>query len=111
MNGINVYDGNQHLPSSVDAAADNAKVIVKFGSGASQIIAGPLAFDEYDVQGEAAKYFNDHFRSYGVMEQVDTFVVLGLGGSQEIPEPSSIALAVFALGSVVSLRRVRKRST
>lgn len=109
MNGINVYDGNLHLPNGVDPTADNAKVTIKFGTGSNAEIAGPIAIEDYDVVGEAAKYFNNHFRRYGVMEQVDTFLVIGGAGS-EIPEPSAGLLAVVALvcGLTASRRTVRR---
>jgi hypothetical protein len=109
MNGVNVYDGNLHSPDSVDPTDDNAKVSVKFGAGAGQFIVGPVTVDEYDVEGEAAKYFNDNFRRYGVMEHVDTFLVLGSG--EEIPEPTSVALAICGLSSFIGLRRVRRRAS
>jgi hypothetical protein len=107
MNGINVYDGNLHLPASVEPTDDNAKVTIKFGSGTNQVIAGPVALDDYDVEGEAAKYYNDIFRRYGVMEQVDTFLVVGGPGS-EIPEPISIVLFGAAV-AFTALRRPRRR--
>lgn len=110
MNRINVYDGNLHLPSSVDPTLDNAKVTIKFGSGANSQTVGPVAVEDYDVQGEAAKYFNDHFRRYGVMESVDTFLLLGAIGT-EIPEPSTALLAMVALiGGLSVASRSRRRA-
>jgi hypothetical protein len=109
MNEINVYDGNLHLPNSVDDTSDNAKVTVKFGANGGSFVVGPVSIDDYNVEGEAAKYFNDHFRQYGVMEHVDTFLVIGGIGS-EIPEPSAVMLAmVAAIGGLCS-RRSRRRA-
>lgn len=108
MNEINVYDGNLHLPSSVDPTDDNSQVMVKFGSGATARIAGPVPLEDFAVVGEAAKYFNDHFRRYGIMEQVDTFLILGGTGGQ-IPEPSAVVLAAIAtLGGLGFSRRWRR---
>jgi hypothetical protein len=112
MNEINVYDGNLHLPSSVDPTDDNSHVTVTFGTGATARIAGPIPFEDFNVFGEASKYFNDHFRRYGVMEQVDTFLILG-GVGGEIPEPTAVVLAIVALGGGLSLagrsrRQMRK---
>jgi hypothetical protein len=106
MNEVNVYDGNLHSPSSVDPADDNAQVTVKFGTGANQLVIGPVAFEDYDVEGEAANYYNDIFRRYGVMEHVDTFLLLGPPGS-EIPEPSAVALLMLGLGALLSRRSRR----
>jgi len=106
MNEINVYDGNLHSPNSVDETSDNAKVTVKFGSNGGSFVVGPVPVDDYDVEGEAAKYFNDHFRRYGVMEHVDTFLLVG-GVGNEVPEPSAVVLAMVAWIVGLCSRRCR----
>jgi hypothetical protein len=109
MNGINVYDGNLHVPAASDpnGTADNANLMTFFGTGGAAQIAEAV-IEDFDVTGEAANYFNNNYRRYGIMERVDTFLALGQGA--EIPEPSGAALAIVGLlsGLVLPRRRLRR---
>jgi hypothetical protein len=110
MNEINVYDGNLHLPNGVDPSDDNSIITLKFGSGANLVLGSPVPFEDFGVTGNSALYYNDIFRRYGVMESVDTFLILG-GPGGAIPEPSSLVLALVFVASSLSFTRSRFRVT
>ena len=110
MNGINVYDGFLHSPSNVDPTDDNAKVSVLYQKGSASTTVGPIAFDEFAVNSVAGQYFNDRYRRYGVMEPVESFLMVGLGGGSEtvIPEPSSAMLVALCALCGIQLRARRR---
>jgi hypothetical protein len=96
MNGNNVYDGVVNTSS-----ADNAQASVVFNPGGkSQVV----AFADETVA--AGQYFNSNLREYKAMDPVLIFQV----GGGEIPEPTSIGLAMLGL-TVGMLLRVRSRRT
>ena len=107
MNGVGVYDGNLHSPSSLDQTLDNSEFSAKFTMGAVTKTIGPVALDDYSVTSVAKDYFNDHYRRYGVMEPVESFLAIGAGGV--IPEPGSALLAMIGLvGAALPLKRARR---
>jgi hypothetical protein len=92
MNGFNVYDGLQQ-----QSAADNGKAWVIFDPAAGADSATiPVALQDELVSGAAADFYNNNYRRYGQMDPVRTFA-LESGGEAEIPEPSSVLLAGFAM--------------
>jgi hypothetical protein len=94
MNGRNVYLNDPDGTSS----ADNASFTGKFEmSGMEPFITDPTFFEDRIVGGAAGQYYNNIYRPYGVMEEVDQFQFLSLGGGGEIPEPSTVALAMVSL--------------
>jgi len=109
MNGVNVYDGMQHTPSNVDGTLDNSALTVKFRNGSVTETVGPVRLDDYSVTSLASLYFNNNFRRYGVMEPVESFLMIGGGGV--IPEPASALLLVFGLLALAwPLARARRKA-
>jgi hypothetical protein len=107
MNEINVYDGMLHTPSNVDETADNAKVSALFKQGSESTTVGPVPFDDFSVNSVASQYFNDNYRRYGVMEPVESFLIVGFGGST-IPEPGSFLLVAIGAACVSQVRARRR---
>jgi hypothetical protein len=96
MNGNNVYDGVVNTSS-----ADNAQASVVFNPGGTS---QAVAFADETVA--AGQYFNSNLREYRAMDPVLIFQV----GGGEIPEPTSIGLAMLGL-TVGMLLRGRSRRT
>lgn len=97
MNGVNVYDGVVNTSS-----ADNAKASVVFNPGGKS---NEVAFA--DEQVAAGQYFNSNLRQYKAMDPVLIFQV---GGGTEIPEPTSIGLAILGLSAGMLLRGRSRRA-
>jgi hypothetical protein len=107
---VEVYDGNLVRNSSVD----NAMATATFTGGAA---VGPLAFPDRVIngpsdpgcqpcQGMQNLFFNDNFRPYGIMENVDIFEIGG--GGPVIPEPATALLALVGLFGHALCRRPRR---
>ena len=97
MNGVNVYDGV--VNSSSD---DNAETFVYFNPGGKS---GTAVFqDETVVNGQ---YFNNNLRAYKAMDPV---LIFQLEGSQAVPEPTTIGLAMLGLSMGMFLRGRSRRS-
>jgi hypothetical protein len=95
MNGNNVYDGVVNTSS-----ADNAQASVVFNPGGKSEI---VAFADETVA--AGQFFNSNLRDY---KAIDPVLIFQIGG--EIPEPTSVGLAMFGL-TVGMLLRGRSRRT
>jgi len=112
MNGMDAYGGNVGVPTSMsgDSTADNSQLTAMYGTGGTPYMMAYSALIDYPVMGEAANYYNNHYRPYGIMEHVDTF--LALGQASEIPEPSAAMLAIVGVFGGLALRsRSRRRAT
>ena len=92
MNGLNVYDGVVHSDTS-----DNSHAFVVFNPGGDS---GVATFADEPVA--AGQYYNNNLRAYKGMDPV---LIFQLEGSQQIPEPASIGLAVFGLSAGLLFRR------
>ncbi len=104
MNGRNVYDANL-----IDFdTADNAMVNVTYNTpGMDPVTVGPTAMEDVVIIGTQGQFYNDIFRSYGIMEPVDTFQISGSGSA--IPEPSTVVLALLGLLGGIAVARGRSR--
>ncbi len=98
MNGVNVYDGITHSSS-----ADNAQAFVVFDPEGKSNTA---VFQDEPVA--AGQYYNNNLRAYSA---IDPVLIFQLEGSQEVPEPTSIGLAMLGLSAGVLLRRRSRRSS
>jgi hypothetical protein len=101
---VEIYDGIVR-----NSSMDNATAFVTFDAGPA---VGPIAFPDRIINGPADltctpctgvqnQFFNNNFRRYGIMENVDIFEI---GGSSVIPEPSSALLALMGMVGFLSRR-------
>jgi hypothetical protein len=103
MNGRNVYDGNVVEFSN----EDNAEVTVTFGTGEA-IATASSRLPDATVTGPQADFYNNVFRTYGIMEGIDTFPLTGT----VIPEPNAMALTMLGLvglGLITQRRGLERR--
>jgi hypothetical protein len=105
MNGINAWGPSPMTPMPPDSS-DNSMAVgtwTKDGMSASSLM--PVAFPDPTVVGPQAAIFNQFFRPFYVVEDVDIFSAVQVIGV--IPEPSSMLLAFIgmtALGLVAHRR-------
>ena len=106
MNGRNVYLNDPEEISSDDNTSFTGKFEM---SGMPPLITDPVFFEDRIVGGNAGRYYNNIYRPYGEMEEVDTFQFLSSGGGV-IPEPGTVALVLFGLLGCLAVptRRVRR---
>ena len=106
MNGRNVY---LNEPDGI-SSDDNASFTGEFEmTGMPPLVTDPVFFEDRIVGGNAGRYYNNIYRPYGEMEEVDSFQFLSVGGGV-IPEPSAVALMAFGLlgGLAAPPRRTRR---
>lgn len=92
MNGVNVYDGFTTKKSS----ADNSQMFVNFNPGGKSLV---NILPDADV--ENSEFFNNQIRG-GCCCVGDPVLIFN---PDPIPEPNSIALAMFAAGGFLFRRR------
>jgi hypothetical protein len=97
MNGVNVYDGVVNTSSD-----DNAETFVVFNPGGKSSVS---VFDDETVA--AGQYFNSNLRQYTAMDPV---LIFQLEGSQAVPEPTTIGLAMLGLSMGMFYRGRSRRS-
>ena len=97
MNGIDAWGPfpMQPMPPNED---DNSMARGTFSMNGMTAMVGPTAFPDATVVGPQASIFNQFFRPYHVMEDVDVFDAVDVGNP--IPEPSTSLLAMFGMLAV-----------
>ncbi len=96
MNGVNVYDGVTHSSN-----ADNSQAYAVFTPGGKS---STEVFEDEPVA--AGQYYNNNLRPYLVSDAV---LIFQLNGS-EVPEPTTIGLAMLGVFGVLFCRRCRRSS-
>lgn len=94
MNGLNVYTGVQKTSSE-----DNAQASVVFVPGGKSIA---VAFPDEIVP--AGQYYNNNLRAYRASDPV---LIFQIAGGAEVPEPSTVALAMLVVSATACVRRSR----
>ncbi len=107
MNGDNIYE-NAGIVHQV-STADNAKVSLKFEmAGMPSVTVGPVPFEDPSVVDGSAGYVNNSLARYGQSDPVRAFT---LSGGSVVPEPGSMALALFGLMAMAPRFSRRRRPT